>query len=139
MSGIIVPGYGPDRPKIIAVGEAPANEEEKLGRPFVGNAGQLLRRHLMQNGLDPDQIYMTNLSLIRPPADKMKNFFNPADGEPLLPIYQGLARLKQDILDRKPNLILALGAHPLWALTGLGKWNPDPEIRAYTGIKEWRG
>ncbi|MHB9036416.1 MAG: uracil-DNA glycosylase [Armatimonadota bacterium] len=42
------------------VGEAPAAEEDRLGRPFVGRAGKFLDRELLRAGIQRDRIYITN-------------------------------------------------------------------------------
>ncbi len=53
--GKAVPGYGPKRPKIIAVSDYPGAKELEEGRPMVGRAGQLLRNALRGLvGIDPE-------------------------------------------------------------------------------------
>ncbi len=54
-------GEGPPRASIMLVGEQPGNEEDLAGRPFVGPAGRLLDKALVQAGLDRRQIYVTNI------------------------------------------------------------------------------
>jgi DNA polymerase len=54
-------GEGPANARIILVGEEPGDREDILGRPFVGPAGQLLRRALVEAGLDPAPLYLTNV------------------------------------------------------------------------------
>jgi uracil-DNA glycosylase family 4 len=49
----------PDSP-LILIGEGPGEQEDKTGRPFVGRAGQLLERALLDNGLSRDDVYITN-------------------------------------------------------------------------------
>lgn len=68
-----VHGFGPDPENAIAVlvGEAPGRNEVDKGQPFVGKAGSVLRSILSQLGIDPEDCYMTNTILCRPPANKI--------------------------------------------------------------------
>src|SRR5262245_22659473 len=50
---------GPDAP-VLLVGEQPGDEEDKLGRPFVGPAGRLLDAALAEAGIDRGDAYVTN-------------------------------------------------------------------------------
>jgi len=57
-----VPGEGPVPCDIMLVGEGPGVEEDRVGRPFVGKAGRLLRELLRKEArLDPEAIYITNV------------------------------------------------------------------------------
>ena len=53
-------GSGPSNARLMLVGEQPGDQEDKAGEPFVGPAGQLLRKALVTAGLDPAQVYLTN-------------------------------------------------------------------------------
>jgi DNA polymerase len=53
-------GEGPRRASVMLLGEVPGDEEDKLGRPFVGPAGRLLDDALLEAGLDRDEVYVTN-------------------------------------------------------------------------------
>lgn len=53
-------GEGPDRTKIILVGEQPGDQEDKQGHPFVGPAGRLLDKALAEAGIPREQVYVTN-------------------------------------------------------------------------------
>ncbi len=53
-------GEGPARASIVLVGEQPGDEEDRIGRPFVGPAGRLLDDALAQAGLDRRRLYVTN-------------------------------------------------------------------------------
>lgn len=55
-----VAGEGPRRAALMVVGEQPGDTEEETGRPFVGPAGQLLRSHLEQAGIEQRSAYITN-------------------------------------------------------------------------------
>lgn len=53
-------GEGPTRARLMLVGEQPGDQEDLAGEPFVGPAGQLLRAALVEAGLDPEEVYLTN-------------------------------------------------------------------------------
>lgn len=53
-------GTGPQDAPVVLVGEQPGDQEDRQGEPFVGPAGQLLKRALHEAGLDPGQLYLTN-------------------------------------------------------------------------------
>jgi len=53
-------GEGKARAKIMFIGEQPGDSEDRVGHPFVGPAGGLLRRAMSEAGIDPDDVYMTN-------------------------------------------------------------------------------
>jgi DNA polymerase len=56
----VVFGEGNPFAPLVLVGEGPGDTEDKLGRPFVGKAGQLLDRALADNGLDRTHVYICN-------------------------------------------------------------------------------
>jgi len=53
-------GEGPRSARVMLVGEQPGNEEDLQGRPFVGPAGKLLDRALIEAGIDRADVYVTN-------------------------------------------------------------------------------
>lgn len=53
-------GEGPVHASIVFVGEQPGNEEDIKGHPFVGPAGKILDRALMEAGIDRSDVYVTN-------------------------------------------------------------------------------
>jgi len=55
---------------VLIIGEAPGAEEDRLGRPFVGRAGQLLDRMLAAIGLDRTGVQITNAIYWRPPGNR---------------------------------------------------------------------
>jgi uracil-DNA glycosylase family protein len=55
-----VGGEGPRSARIVLVGEQPGDEEDRLGRPFVGPAGRLLDRALEEAGIDRTTVFVTN-------------------------------------------------------------------------------
>jgi DNA polymerase len=65
-----VPGDGSINASIVLVGEAPGQEEDLQGRPFVGAAGKLLSQLLKSIGLRREDVYITNIVKCRPPANR---------------------------------------------------------------------
>ena len=55
---------------VMIVGEAPGGDEDRIGRPFVGRAGQLLDRMLAAIGLDRTKVYIANVVPWRPPGNR---------------------------------------------------------------------
>jgi DNA polymerase len=55
---------------VLIIGEAPGADEDRLGKPFVGRAGQLLDRMLAAIGLDRTGVQITNVIYWRPPGNR---------------------------------------------------------------------
>jgi uracil-DNA glycosylase len=67
---IAVPGEGPATARIMFIGEGPGEQEDHSGRPFVGAAGQLLDRLMLQAGLHRSDVFITNIVKCRPPGNR---------------------------------------------------------------------
>jgi uracil-DNA glycosylase len=124
-------------PLLALIGEAPGADEIKLGRPFVGKAGQLLDRALAAVGIDRDRCLIANVFRYRPPENKVGHFFASrrralAENDPVDENWGKLgaefcrtrfageiAALSAELKKSAPPVIVALGRTPLWALTGL--------------------
>ncbi len=65
-----VPGEGSLDAKIMFVGEAPGKTEDRLGRPFVGRAGEILDRLLASLSLNRHKVYICNILKCRPPGNR---------------------------------------------------------------------
>jgi DNA polymerase len=65
-----VPGEGPEGSRIMFVGEAPGEQEDIQGRPFVGAAGKLLTELLGSVGFQREEVYITNVVKCRPPNNR---------------------------------------------------------------------
>ena len=102
-----VPGYGPVTARVMAVGEAPGENEDREGKPFVGAAGRLLTSLLESAGLDRRDIYITNIVKCRPPRNR--------DPEPL-EVEACSHYLDEQIALLQPDVILLLGRHALQRL-----------------------
>jgi DNA polymerase len=66
----IVKGDGPLDAKIIFIGEGPGEQEDRLGKPFVGRAGDLLEDTIQALGLERKKVYITNVVCCRPPENR---------------------------------------------------------------------
>lgn len=72
----VVFGEGSETAELMVVGEAPGENEDRQGRPFVGKAGQLLDLLLMTAGFSRESVYICNVLKCRPPGNR-----NPAPDE----------------------------------------------------------
>ena len=76
---------GNPKARIMLVGEAPGEDEDRQGKPFVGASGRLLDRMLAQVGLDRDSVYITNILPWRPPGNRSPT---PAEIASCLPFME---------------------------------------------------
>ncbi|MEM7496659.1 MAG: uracil-DNA glycosylase [Pseudomonadota bacterium] len=101
--------------RLMIVGEAPGQEEDRQGRPFVGRAGQLLDRMLAAIGLDRQAedprraAYIANILPWRPPGNRTPT---EAEAAAFLPF------IERHIALAAPEVLLLLGNTPLRALMG---------------------
>jgi len=65
-----VPGEGSSSTKIVFVGEAPGEQEDNQGRPFVGAAGKLLTELIQSIDLRREEVFITNTVKCRPPNNR---------------------------------------------------------------------
>ena len=86
--------------KIMLIGEAPGAEEDKLGKPFVGAAGQLLNKMLAAIKLNRESVYITNVVPWRPPNNRTPNSEE---------ILQCLPFIQKHIEIIEPSMIVLLG------------------------------
>ncbi len=106
--------FGAGRPgaPLMFVGEAPGEEEDRQGEPFVGRAGQLLTKTLLKMGVDRERVYIANILKCRPPGNRAPQFEEMAACMPYL--------LKQ-IQFVRPRILCALGNVAAQALLNTGK------------------
>lgn len=101
-------GEGPPHASIMLVGEQPGDREDLAGKPFVGPAGQMLDRALIEAGIDRKQVYVTNAvkHFKFVPRGKIRLHQKPATPEikACRPWYE---RERAAI---KPTLVVAMGA-----------------------------
>lgn len=108
-TNVCVWGSGNPHADIMLVGEAPGAEEEKNGRPFVGQAGAVLDEALARSGLKRDDLYIANTVKCRPPQNR-----DPKAEE----VVACSAYLLEEIEAVNPKVIVVLGNFALGALTG---------------------
>ena len=65
-----VPGEGSPQAELMFIGEGPGYHEDRLGRPFVGPAGQFLDDLLMSIGLKREDVFIANMVKCRPPQNR---------------------------------------------------------------------
>lgn len=80
----IVFGEGDPRAAIMFVGEAPGEDEDLSGRPFVGRAGQLLDKMITAMGLAREAVYICNVMKVRPPNNATPTLEETAASKPYL-------------------------------------------------------
>jgi uracil-DNA glycosylase len=85
---------------IVVVGEAPGEEEDKAGLPFVGRSGKLLDLLLAAVGYPKDSVYICNTLKCRPPQNR-----NPLPNE--LAACNGFLKQQLDVV--APKVLLAVG------------------------------
>lgn len=110
-------GYGNIDSRILLIGEAPGQEEVKLGKPFVGSAGKNLENFLAKLKLIKEDIYTTNtikyrLSKISEKTGGKVN--RPATSQE---IQASIITLQEEIDILRPSCVITLGNVPLRALT----------------------
>lgn len=140
-------GEGDSSAKVLLIGEAPGYEEDSIGKPFVGDAGKILRMMIKRLGLKQENFFLSNIFRCRPPDNKLpsgekilrgwinscatfmvrdlENFF----GEPIsqeldvsIPRttpseYVGVEILRSKLLRFNKSVVL-LGGTPLLAFSG---------------------
>jgi DNA polymerase len=80
----VVFGVGSPKARLMFVGEAPGEDEDKRGEPFVGRAGQLLTKIIEAIGLTREQVYIANVIKCRPPGNRNPEADEVAACEPFL-------------------------------------------------------
>lgn len=107
-----VPGMGDTQPDWLIVGEAPGEEEDRQGLPFVGRSGQLLDKMLRAMGLSRTQgVYIANVIKCRPPLNR-----NPEPQE----VAQCSPYLLRQIALLRPKIVLTMGRFAAQAVLGQG-------------------
>lgn len=96
----LVFGTGNPEADLMLIGEAPGEQEDKQGEPFVGAAGQLLNKILAAINFSRNDVYIANILKHRPPGNR-----NPNDEE----CRKSLPYLYKQIELINPRLILCLG------------------------------
>jgi uracil-DNA glycosylase len=122
----IVFGVGNPQADLMFVGEAPGQEEDRQGIPFVGRAGQLLTKIIEAIGLTRDDVYIANVIKCRPPQNR-----NPEPDE----VATCRPFLFRQIDAIRPRVIVALGKFAAQALLE----TDAPVSRLRGRVFEYRG
>ena len=93
-------GAGDKNARLMVIGEAPGEDEDRQGLPFVGRAGLLLNQMLLAAGLSRESVYIANMLKCRPPGNR-----NPEVEE----VKACHDYLQQQISLIQPEVILAVG------------------------------
>lgn len=96
----VVFGVGNPQARLMFVGEAPGEDEDKQGEPFVGRAGQLLTKIIEAIGMTREQVYIANVIKCRPPGNR-----NPEPDE--VAVCEPFLFRQIDLV--QPKVIVALG------------------------------
>ncbi|UYV12203.1 MAG: hypothetical protein NCW75_12995 [Phycisphaera sp.] len=105
----IVFGEGDPCARIMFIGEAPGADEDRLGRPFVGRAGQKLDQMILAMGLKREDVYIANVLKVRPPNNATPTIEEAEASAPYL---------MRQIEAINPEAIVSLGLPSAKLLTG---------------------
>src|SRR5439155_6324237 len=111
-------GEGSRKARLMFVGEQPGHEEDLAGHPFVGPAGRLLDRALVEAGIDRSTVYVTNVvkHFKWEPRGKRRIHAKPNAGE----IAACRPWLDAELAVLEPKVLVCLGATAAQALLGRG-------------------
>ncbi len=122
-----VPGEGNPKAQLMLIGEGPGATEDATGRPFVGQAGQLLNSILEAIELKREDVYITNIVKCRPPQNR-----KPLPDE----VASCMPYLHRQVALIRPKVMVALGGTAGEALLGVRKSLGElrGKVHAYGGI-----
>lgn len=93
-------GVGNENAFLMFVGEAPGENEDKTGIPFVGAAGQLFDKYLISVGIPREDVYIANILKCRPPKNRDPE---PSEQDACMPF------LREQVRAIRPKIIVCLG------------------------------
>ncbi len=96
----IVFGEGDSDARLMFIGEGPGREEDVQGRPFVGDAGEVLTKLIVKMGLKREDVYIANIVKCRPPMNRDPEEDETASCSPFL-------EKQIDVIS--PEIIITLG------------------------------
>ena len=130
----VVVGVGTVEADLMLIGEAPGQDEDREGEPFVGAAGQLLTKIIQATGLDRDTVYIANILKCRPDTPgRISGNRKPRPDE----MATCFPWVKRQIEIIQPKVIVAVGGTAVEGLLGTmptgitrlrGKW------QSYRGV-----
>ncbi len=115
----IVFGVGPEPAPLMFIGEAPGADEDRLGDPFVGKAGELLDKMIEAMGWGRADVHIANVIKCRPPGNRNPEPDEVAACRPFLDAQIGAVRPRLIVTLGRPaaNVVLGLDA-PISSLRG---------------------
>src|SRR4029078_878903 len=122
----IVFGVGNPEADLVFVGEAPGADEDRLGEPFVGLAGQRLTQMIDAMGFSRDHVYICNVIKCRPPGNR-----NPEPDE----VESCEPFLKKQLAAIRPRMIVTLGKFAAHCLLR----DDTPITRLRGGFRSYEG
>ena len=122
-----VPGVGNEKAQLVLIGEGPGATEDAQGKPFVGQAGNLLNGILEAIEVPRDSVYITNIVKCRPPQNR-----KPLPDE----IAACIPYLHRQLEIIRPKVILALGSTAAEAMLGVRRSLGElrNKVHTYNGI-----
>ena len=117
----VVPGEGNPRARLMLIGEGPGQQEDRMGRPFVGPSGELLTKMLHAIGLERSEVYICNIVKCRPPKNRNPE---PEEAQACLPF------LRMQVALVRPKIIVLLGKVAC-------RWTLGEEISITRGHGVW--
>ena len=120
-------GVGDTEADWMLIGEAPGEQEDRQGEPFVGPAGQLLDAMLLAVGRNREQVYIANIIKCRPPGNRDPSSTESAHCRPWL---------ERQIERVSPRVIMAVGGVAAKNLLGTEEpmWKLRGRVHRYRGI-----
>lgn len=120
----LVFGEGSARAEVLFIGEAPGFHEDRLSRPFVGQAGKLLDKLLLMINWPRESVYITNIVKRRPPGNR-----DPLPSE--IDAYKPYLERQIKIID--PKIIATLGRY------SMNYFLPEAKISRDHGVPQFAG
>jgi DNA polymerase len=109
-------GQGPANVRVVLVGEQPGDQEDRKGAPFVGPAGEVLDRALVEVGLDRRQVYVTNVVKHFKFTERGKRRIHETPRAPEISACRPWLEAELDII--RPAVLGVLGATAARAIIG---------------------
>ncbi|MGE0812126.1 MAG: uracil-DNA glycosylase family protein [Vicinamibacterales bacterium] len=122
----VVFGVGSPQARLMFVGEAPGEDEDRQGEPFVGRAGQLLTKIIEAIGLTREQVYIANVIKCRPPGNRNPEIDEVETCEPYL--FRQIEAIQ-------PRIVVALGKFAAQSLLR----STEPITRLRGRVFDFRG
>ena len=124
-------GTGPENPDLMFLGEAPGEDEDRIGSPFVGMAGRFLHKNILRPlNIDPSTVRISNGVRCRPTKENKKTKTRSNRTPDRKEIMNCRSYLEEEIKRIKPKVLILLGNVPLCSVVFLDK---------VQGITRWRG